>query len=252
MQLDLKALTPQEGVEYRHHDCPACGHKNCFAIKRENGIIKYHCFRAACNLRGNPKYARSAEEITRALARESVEGDLEFTVPDYFQFGVNSDKILDMLHRYNSFEAYVKGYITIGYDPKENRLIFFIKDKGKIVGAVGRTLSNSPLKSRIYLNSKGCITVGKGKTLVLVEDPFSACSIARDEKYTGCALLGTNLTDNVREKIKEYSTLMVCLDKDASVKSLKIADHLRFLGKDVKVRLLDKDLKDCYDLPNLD
>ena len=60
--------------------------------------------------------------------------------------------------------------------------------------------------------------------------------------YSGVALLGTHLTDQSLECIKEFDSAIVCLDKDASTKSIKIAQQIKPYMP-VKIKILETDLK---------
>lgn len=247
---NFRELTPVEEVEYRY-DCPFCGGANTFSITRVSGKIFYNCFRNSCS----PKKSRGLKTYTRTI--EELKSDKEkvikdFILPDYFEFGPVNEKIIAALRNRNSWEAYEKGYVRVGYDPREERLLFFLLTDGKITGAVGRSLSHTTTqKSKIYPNSKGIFKVGTGSTAVIVEDCFSACSVARSSKYVGISLNGTNLTNIHLTEASKYDKVIIALDKDATRKSIKLAAELNFMGIDTKVKYLEQDLKDCKELPEL-
>jgi DNA primase len=85
------------------------------------------------------------------------------------------------------------------------------------------------------------IHVGTGSKAVLVEDAASACSIARLKDYTGVALLGTNITSNIKSALLIYKLIYILLDNDASGKAAQMTKQLR---GDVFLRTTSKDPKE--------
>lgn len=252
MLLNLKELTSIEGVNYRT-DCPFCGGKDTFSMIREGGKVRYNCFRASCNpkkSRGTKSFTRTIEEIKNSINKNSDSQIKEFIIPDYFEFGILNERCERTLRKYNSYEVAMKEPNKIGYDPREDRLIFFLNIDGRITGAVGKSLSYSPIKSKIYNNSRGVFSCGEGDTIILVEDCLSACSASRSSGSVGTSLNGTNLTKDHLPFLKKYDMVTIALDKDATRKSLKLAQQLNFIGIKTKIAYLENDLKDCKILPN--
>lgn len=107
-------------------------------------------------------------------------------------------------------------------------------------------------KWRSYGEFSSLLEVGSAKTAVLVEDAASACAVYATGIYTGVALLGTSLTMRQRKLLEKYDDVIVCLDKDASKKSIKIRGQLRgsvstsvkFLARDLKY-LNETQIKEC-------
>lgn len=79
---------------------------------------------------------------------------------------------------------------------------------------------------------------------VLVEDIPSAVRMA--EYYNCAALLGTGVTPSTAEEIAERRTgrVIVALDADATIQSIRLANKWRLLWEDVFVLVLTKDIKD--------
>lgn len=250
---NLKELTPIEGVNYRI-DCPYCGGKNTFSMIREGGNVRHHCFRASCtNSRGTRRYSRTLEEISNSVRKrkENSENEKTFVIPNYFQFGIVNDKMVKVLKDRNSLDA-IRNGVEVGYDPREERLLFFLKSSGQITGAVGRSLSfHIKPKSKIYPNSEGVFSAGEGSHAVLVEDCFSACSVSRTSGIVGVSLNGTNLAKEHLTFLKNYDMVTVALDKDATRKAIKLSKQLNFMGIKSKILYLQEDLKDCKILPDL-
>lgn len=241
---NLKDLAKEEGIQYRY-DCPFCNGKNTFSVKKELGKIYYNCFKNSCDQRksrGVLQYVRTLNELKEDSKKKEEQ---VFTVPDYIEYGICNERMVNELKSKHAWEAYVNNYISIGYDPKEDRLIFFIKEQNKIVGMVGKSLSKGLPKTKTYRSSIGVLEVGRGSTAVVVEDVLSACSVSRDARYTGVPLCGTTLKVEHIDRLDKYKRIIIALDKDASRKALKYHHLLSFIYKDVRLSLLDKDLKDC-------
>lgn len=78
--------------------------------------------------------------------------------------------------------------------------------------------------------------------IILVEDVFSAMKAARF--CTSIALLGTNLGLDALYEIMRFSdSIVLALDKDASSKALSYQAKYKFICPNLRVVLLDKDLK---------
>ena len=86
------------------------------------------------------------------------------------------------------------------------------------------------------------LSVGKQDTVIVVEDAASACAVYATGKYTGVALLGTNIYLVQRSQLRGYTKLIICLDKDASRKSIVLLRQLQGVVS-CGVKFLDHDLK---------
>jgi DNA primase len=80
------------------------------------------------------------------------------------------------------------------------------------------------------------------KISIVVEDAASACAVYATGKYTGVALLGTNISPLQRNQLKAFTKLIICLDKDASRKSIVLLRQLQGVA-DCTVKFLTNDLK---------
>jgi hypothetical protein len=79
------------------------------------------------------------------------------------------------------------------------------------------------------------------RTAVVVEDATSATSASR--VLDSFALLGTVLHPVYIPSLRPYDVIYVALDKDASSKAIDIQRELSFFCNDVRVVLLEEDLK---------
>lgn len=81
------------------------------------------------------------------------------------------------------------------------------------------------------------------RKLIVVEDQLSA--LRASEYMTSVALLGTHVTDTIKDSIKagKFDVVYLALDPDAFTKSIKLARELR---EDIPVQVLrlPKDIKD--------
>ncbi len=233
-----------------YFNCPKCGRKNKFGITNSLEGILYQCFSASCKLKnpiGGLKVALSKEAISSILNKKPVEAPkATFSTPDYLIDGFASEAGLRMALKYDLLEAYGKGLYRTAYDPRLNRQVFFHYDsEGNIVGAMGRALSIlvKP-KAYIYNNSiKTPWVIGEFADAVIVEDILSAVKIA-NIGCSGIALSGTELSLEYWDILKNYKTITICLDKDASIKSLKMKKLVDFYCKDARIVLIEKDFKD--------
>jgi len=236
--IDLSLYPVASGTSGRF-DCPKCGGANSFSVTNDNGSIVFNCYRASCNTRGATHKGRTLEELSQLKQRVKPQ---EFKLPEYIQYGIVNSKMEKYLRDHYCLDAI--DLYEVAYDPAQDRLLFLIKDNGKLVGAVGRDLSGrSRLKSLNYHENITCpFIVHKNDTIVLVEDCASACSVAR--RYTGCALLGTVFKVEYLKYILGYSRIIIALDKDATRKSLDMKKYLGFYKEEVEIWFLEKDLKD--------
>ena len=230
-------------------DCPICTKKNTFSVT-DNGFERmYNCFYANCDAKGstqkrltkdNSRIAfKSTDVKTRVVAKPT-----EFHLPTTFVPLSRNQKAVEYVRSVNSYQAYLDNYVDIMYDVRFDRAVFLIKDKGRVVDAVGKSLSNQKPKWYRYGKSNRPFICGRGNVVLLVEDCPSACSVFLFCK--GIALLGTNLLDPHIDILKKYKKVVVALDKDATSKSCEIARKLSQYV-DTSVAFLQDDLKNLKD-----
>ena len=203
--------------------------------------ILYNCYHADCSLSG--KIQEGVSKSSFKTSKDPVAKE-EFNVNNHFFVDVNRDeRAIKYLKSTNSLDAYLEKRATVVYDLKQDRVTFLISRDKQVVDACGRKLGKYGSKWHRYGSTKLPFVVqGKQnpKTVVVVEDCSSACAVSCI--YSGVALLGTHLTDQSLECIKEFDSAIVCLDKDASTKSIKIAQQIKPYMP-VKIKILETDLK---------
>ena len=235
----IDKIKVREG-EHRTLDCPFCGGVKKFTIDRlEDGRLLWNCFKASCGVRGSKKGARSVEAAKAYVAGQRSKPIERKTspIPLITTRVENNEIALAYLHGVNSYPAYESGLIHVRYDPKSSRVLFYNSDKS---GAVGRALGRGP-KWLAYGDVSRGIHVGSGKSAVLVEDVASACSVSRLDGYTGVALLGTNLSNTLKNTLQKYNSVFILLDNDATRKAAHMIKKLR---GNIFLRTTDQDPKE--------
>lgn len=235
--VDSLNLQPEES---RRLDCPVCGHKGTFSVTNRNGIKMWNCFHAACDTKGRSNFRITRENASELLKPFTPTPTLpEFIKPPTWVRTLNDEcrDYLDKVHSYPHREP------DVYYDVRRNRIVYAIKDRdGKLVDGNGRTLEGRRPKWYRYGKYRGGHLhnpLGK-KRVFVVEDIPSAVAIS--DWVAGYALLGTSLRDEHIEDLKQFQSIIIALDNDATDKALK---HVCRLSKyaDVDFLILDKDLK---------
>ena len=227
----------------RRFNCPCCYGVNSLSVTNENGVVQWDCYKADCKNRGKKETVSTPEELKNRLTRV-VNNDIKFTPPDYWVYGIASGECLSYLFKYNCLEAYKKQLFKIAFDPKQNRIVFIIQQDNEVIGAVGRTLTNGKPKSLNYHVTGNPFVVGLGRIAALVEDCASACSIARFSDFTGIALLGTDIKENILPLLGNYDEVWIALDRDARSKAIKIKTLLDYYHTNIRIIHIHQDFKD--------
>jgi DNA primase len=226
-------------------DCPFCNNKNTFLINTQNSSISWHCFHASCSAKGNKRKEKNMDYVKKVFSQPKVSELEKFILPDSFKSVHSNEKALMYLHKNNCWEACMWGRADIKYDVKQDRVVFLIKNPkdGSYFGAVGRGLNSKVYpKWYMYTDKNIPFKCGECKDAVIVEDCASACAVSN--VLTGIAILGTSLLESHKKYINPYRKLYVALDPDASAKSFKIVNDLRFSGfLNVEVKSIKDDLK---------
>jgi hypothetical protein len=229
-------------------NCPECNGNNSLGITREQGKVKWHCFK--CQKAGVCEYQRTSSELKIALGGRT-ELKTEFTLPEYLIFGLGSKKTVNLIKKYHCEVPYSRGLFDIAYDPIQDRVCFIVNKNNKIMGLVGRSINSNVFpKTLNYPNSDISTPFICGirfDSLVLVEDCISAVSVSRIPELSGLALLGSTLKTEYVPSLKAYDTIIIALDRDARKKALAIKKKLCYYHGNVKLWWLEKDIKDMSD-----
>lgn len=223
--------------------CFACGGAHSLGVSRQGSEMTWHCFRNSCGIKGRTNSSRSVAELKHAFSSTPM-SIAKFELPGYLTSVAGNSRCEDYLRKNNVMKAYESGLVRLSYDPKEDRILFLVRDKaGVVVDAIGRSLKGSLPKWKVYGTAKLPFICGTNKTAFLVEDCASASAISHIA--TGIALLGTSLKASYIDTIKQYNKVVIALDQDASRKALAIQAQLRYFVP-CQVALLQEDLK-MYD-----
>jgi ribosomal protein L37AE/L43A len=186
-------------------NCPFCGGKYTLTISKRNGSLIWNCYKASCSASGGKRVGYGLDAIKRKFNGDTSTGVYKRT-----------------------------------YDPAKDRTLFWMNEN---TGAVGRALRTGiKPKWLSYGDTQGILSVGSQDTALVVEDAASACAVYATGKYTGVALLGTNISPLQRNQLKAFTKLIICLDKDASRKSIVLLRQLQGVA-DCTVKFLTNDLK---------
>ena len=226
-------------------DCPFCGGKNTYTATIGGGALKWNCYKMDCHVSGIHDTDMTAEEImnlmsktvkqTRQQEAETMEIPVFVVKPTAF---------------HDKFPRFTKRYgLAVGgllYDVKDERVVFPIKHKGRIIDAIGRAVGKKRFpKWYRYSGAANYFTMGSGSKLLIVEDVVSAI-VAWQEfpDITSMAILGTQLTTNHLEKIREYDKVIIALDPDAAKKTIQYRREIeQWTGIPTKALSLFDDIK---------
>ena len=240
----VEGLDIVPNTKYRS-DCPVCAKKNTFSVT-DNGLQRmWFCFHADCNVSGRTGVTLSRMSASTVFERSAAVAppprtNNTYEIPDTFVSVSRRVEAESYLRKVGAYDAYLCGAADIRYDIRMNRVVFLVKQKGRVVDAAGRSLDGRGPKWYRYASSKYPFVCGSGSDAIIVEDCASSCAVHGNA--VGVALLGTSLLTEHIDTLKRYDRVFVALDKDASDKAVTM---LRTLHSHVPTRLmiLHTDLK---------
>ena len=235
----------KEGDRYRG-DCPQCRGKNTFTATNTLGDIQYNCFKLGCTIRGIYVTDMTAAEIYQRMkdqqtqrAYTSIKKEKEtMDIPEY---------VVTPKANHTKHQRFVRRWgLAIAdtmYDVKDERVVFPIKHKGRIIDAVGRAVGKKQHpKWYRYTGEADYYMHGNGSILLIVEDVLSAIIATQEVPYiTAMAILGTSLSPKHMEKIQEYNKVIIALDPDAIGKTVEYRREIELWtgNKTIAMNLLD-------------
>lgn len=253
----VEGINLSNGATHRGN-CPVCGGKNTLTATKDHGTLKYNCYKLGCTVGGVYHTDMSAAEIVAYIRRRDEQKrhkEVEtMEIPVYLvQPSAHHDK----------FQRFVKRYgLAVGnllYDVKDERVVFPIHHKGRMIDAIGRAVGKKKHpKWYRYTGEASYFIQGTGSTLFIVEDVVSAIVASQEFPYiTSMAILGTQLTDKHMAKIGDYDKVVIALDPDAASKTIQFRKEIQEwtgtqtiafrLQDDVKYRV-DSDMEQLKDL----
>jgi hypothetical protein len=242
----LDTLSLSDGLSVRK-DCPYCGGRNTFTLRKERGEVKWNCYKLDCRAKGIENVSMSTVEILAAV--KEVGTNHKQILKPLLHWVPPSPKMIKWMKLWGVLSAVEQGRLKAMYDPKEDRYVFLAYHDGRLVAAQGR--SSDPQHKIKWKHYYGGIRVPfiipnkitlktEHKIGICVEDITSAAVVS--DYADGIALMGTNILDGYYPILQKYDKLWVCLDKDATSKAIVMAKELSFYTE-TKVVLADKDPK---------
>ena len=247
---------PLDATGHYRGNCPSCRGNKTFTVQRQGTKLAYNCYKTSCDISGGYVKSEATVGELRAHIRPISEPTetTPFTLPEWFLPISASQSGLALLQNYHSIAAVEKDCAAVRYDPKQNRIVFLIRDEDKnITDAVGRSLDQHTKPKWLQYGGSNDIFVCPPLTdnhaddcwnrAIVVEDAFSACAVA-NYGY-GIALRGTSLLQSAIIKLQEFNEIILALDFDASRKAIDMAATVRSLisGSSIRTVILKQDLK---------
>ena len=159
--------------ESRRMNCPSCFAKNTFTITKEMGQIKYNCYKLDCSVKGIINGQMTAIEVKHLLSRQGFqEKDKDAETMEIPEYLVQPSAEHDKFHRFVSRWGIASRGLL--YDVKDQRVVFPIHYKGRIIDANGRAVGGKIPKWYRYSGKADYYLVGSGSTIIVVEDCVSA------------------------------------------------------------------------------
>lgn len=249
--------------------CPHCGggssNERSLSIKRHKQFnANYTCWRATCDLGfGNVSLRGDGKSLYNSkMAPKDVKPSKEGT-----RSSPLTERHARYLKRYYGLTDALLAYGQVKSTNREGRIIFAIfspdrKKRGKTVRVYKELLQSyaKPITIPKCLNEmasdkavsqswyyKGRELRKKTDTLIVVEDIVSALRI--NPYYDSVALLGTVFNSAKQREIRmqNYKNVFMCLDKDATRTSAKYAKTAGVNVPGLKVKFLEKDIKNMSD-----
>jgi hypothetical protein len=241
----LSTLTVTDGATVTT-DCPVCGSKRKFTATKVNGLLLYNCYKLGCNVRGATSDNRTSDDVRQLLTRLRHTASPEpkileaMVVPLTMSYDLSDDRLQRFIHRWKLHE------VPMMYDIVDERAVFLIYDSiGRLIDAVGRSLNGSIPKWRRYSNAADYFFYGRSNVAIVVEDVISACVANRATHYTatGVAILGTSLSAEHIEYLKQFDKVIIALDPDAAKKTIQYTRLLSNYVDNVVALMLHDDIK---------
>lgn len=216
-----ESITPEDDT-YRGN-CPFCGGRGTWTSTNDGGTLKYNCYKLGCDVGGVFDVDMSADQVKKRLYPELNVVQLRepetMEIPAYLVHPTREhEKFQRFVLRWGVF-----GYRGLMYDVRQERVVFPILYKGRIIDAVGRAVGvrKQPKWFR-YTGQADYFTCGSGPVLLMVEDVISAIVATQYLPHvTAMAILGTSINAKHLSKAGEYSKIVIALDPDAIQKTIE-------------------------------
>lgn len=237
----VEALNLQDGDTYRSN-CPQCKGRGTFTAMNDGGTMKYNCYKLGCRVGGIYETDMTAAEIImrmRPPPEKAIEEAETMEIPAYLVSPTFEHK----KHTAFVLRWGIRDYPGLMYDVKQERTVFPIHYRGRLIDAVGRAVGKrAQPKWYRYTGAADYFTAGKGDVVLLVEDVVSAIVATQlVPNVTALAILGTSLSKKHMDKVGTYRKAVVALDPDAMDKTLQFSRDIRLWTgiETVAMKLID-------------
>ena len=238
----------------RRMRCLYC-HDNAhtFTVTRVDDGVVYSCYRDSCRLMHKSAGFLGSRGVYRGKAAAPKTLKKVFT-GSVFALIDEDHYILEALYGFSADDI---ARARIKYCPERGRYVLPVLDpygtqRGVVLRRVGgeddgwpKAISYQDTVDSLLCSWYNSINEVRFQTIVLVEDIFSAMSVAR-AGAVGVALLGTHLTSEVMAEVAAQmpTQVIVALDRDATAQAIKHVRAHALTMPGIRYAVLDKDLKD--------
>ena len=248
------------GVAQRF-DCPLCGGYKTLSIMYSANKLIARCWRLSCNVMHIEPIKVLAKDV-----REMLEGSLSAKTKPITKLSADTLRAFRHVEASNDAVAYLNKfdismpYSTyrqeLAYDTIRHRLVFMLGRDEFVVNAIGRTLITGG-QPKWYVYNKESLCNGirfvrvhaaggtwtyNRRIVCVVEDAISALVVCN--VIDGYATLGTSLQEHhICDIINNYDEVVIWLDPDAELASIKYARSLAAVGLKTYIIRSSKDPK---------
>ena len=224
-------------------DCPFCGGKNTFSATIDTGTLKWNCYKLGCDVGGMHDTDMTAAEIMRHMRPAPEEQKKEIETME-----IPAQMVIPT-PQHTKHNRFLRRWGIVGgtyYDVQQERVVFPIYHKGRIIDAVGRAVGEKKHpKWYRYTGKAHYYTIGTGSVIVVVEDVISAIVASQEfPQLTAMAILGTTMNPKHFAKLGEYDKIIIALDPDAVGKTIEYRREIElWTGVKVTAMNLSDDIK---------
>ena len=120
--------------ETRRLDCPVCKSYKTFTATNNMGSLVWNCYKISCSLSGSTRIRLSVDDIKSVSTKKELATTDTFQMPEYVVPHNNRNGLMSFCDRWQ-LDA---DKLNLHYDVKDDRVVFPIEHKGKLVDATGR------------------------------------------------------------------------------------------------------------------
>lgn len=206
-----------------------CGPGKTAHISNNPSYYRYYCYRCS----KEETIQKENRKITDLKIKGNEICQIDQTLPEDYVMDLPDPAIVWLWNR--GIGTYLQQQYKLGWSEELNRLIVPYYKKNELIAILARDITGK--MERKALNSENrkdswfysIKAESKGKTLVLVEDCFSAMKVGEIEACV--ALNGTSLDNSGLKKCLVWKKIIIMLDPDKAGKnaSIKIKHKLQSL-----------------------